>query len=181
MDREKLKDKRRELQKSLKLKQQRGRVASQIAHLEKLGHSFTVYYKSENLNWIDSNVRVRKRDGYNGIYGDFQLDVNDSNAVSSLKIKEEEIDSYKFTEPFLSIIPTNNSLIVCYQGGDPELEISQKAFLSKPTIFFSSPETWVITTDKKYVIEYMWGQGVIRFIELQKSNPILVKKIIIEY
>lgn len=183
MDKEKieeLKYKRLKLQEEVRLKNLIERVASQIAYLEKLGESYFVFYEFENLNWINSNVRIRNRDGYNGIHGDFQIDIEDSNAKSSINISEEEINSEKFNEQFLSFISTESNIMVCYQGGDPELEISAKAFLDKPTEFFARPETWLLTTDKKRIIEYIWEQGVIRFILLEESTPILVKLIIIE-
>lgn len=182
MDKEKieeLKSKRLKLQEEVQLKDLRKRVASQISHLEKLGESYFVYYEFENLNWIDSNVRVRNRDGYRGIHGDFQIDVDDSNVISSCNISEEEINSEKFKEQFSSLISNASTLIVCHQGGDPELEVSVTAFLDNPNEFFSRPETWILTSDKKWIIEYIWDQGVIRFIQLQESTPILVKKIII--
>jgi len=98
-----------------------------------------------------------------------------------LKLKEDKINSEEFKELFLSIIPTKNSLVVCYQGGDPELEISVKAFLDKPTAFFSRPETWILTTDKKWIIEYIWEQKTIRFINIEnRENPKLQLKVIIE-
>ncbi len=183
MDKEKieeLKSKRLKLQEEVRLKDLRKRVASQISHLDKLGESYFVFYEFENLNWIDSNVLVRNRDGYSGIHGDFQIDVDDSNAISSFNIGEEEINSEKFKEQFSSLISAGSTLIVCYQGGDPELEFSVKAFLDNPSVFFSRPETWILTTDKKWIIEYIWEQGVIRFIQLHESTPTLVKKIIIE-
>jgi len=183
MDKEKieeLKSKRLKLQEEVRLKNLRRRVASQISFLEKLGELYSVHYEYRNLNWIESNLRTRIRDGYNGIHGDFQMDVDDSKALSSHIFSEKEIDSKKFMEHFLSQISPNSKLIVCYQGGDPELEISVKAFLNKPTVFFSNPESWILTTDKKWIIEYIWEQGVIRFIQLQDSTPVLVKKIIIE-
>ena len=139
-----------------------------------------MFYEFENLNWIDSNVRVRNRDGYSGIHGDFQIDVEDSSTLSSMSLKEEEINSKKFKEQFSSLISNESKLIVCYQGGDPELEFSDKAFLDNPTQFFSRPETWILTTDKKWIIEYIWEQGVIRFIKLHASIPTLVKNCIIE-
>lgn len=178
---EELKARRKRVKKEVRFKKLRDRVKSQITHLERLGEPFIVYYNFENLNYIDSNIRVRNKDGYRGIHGDFQIDVDDSKALSDVKIKEDEIDSDKFSKLFSSVIPENSSLIVCYQGGDPELEISNKAFLSKPTIFFAQPETWVITTDKNWIIEYLWDQGVIRFIDVQNSSPTLIKKIVIEY
>jgi hypothetical protein len=178
--REELKDKRRLLQKELQLRELNERVAPQLAYLEKLGESYRLYYDFENLNWIDSNVRVRNRNGYTGIHGDFQLDVDDSTVASTIDMSIKDLDSDLFQEQFSSLIPDTNSLIVCYQCGDPELEVSTKAFLAYPTLFFSRPETWIITTDKSWVIEYIWEQEVIRFIQLKKSIPTLIKKIIIE-
>jgi hypothetical protein len=183
MDKEKieeLKAKRLKLQKEVRLKNLRKRVASQISHLNKLDESYFLYYEFENLNWIDLNIRVRNRDGYTGIHGDFQIDVDDSNAVNLFNISEVEINSKKFKELFSSIISTESTLIVCYQGGDPELEFSANAFLNNPTQFFSKPETWILTTDKKWIIEYIWDQRVIRFIQIKASTPTLVQKIIIE-
>lgn len=176
---EELKERRQQLQEEVRRKTLRERVASQLAHLEKLGHSYTVYYEFENLNWIASNVRVRNRDGYSGIHGDFQIDVDDSTALSNSNMSEEDMNSDTFREQFSSLIPGHNSLIVCYQGGDPELEITAEAFLSHPTEFFSRPETWIITADKRWIIEYIWEQEVIRFIQLKDSIPTLVKKLII--
>ncbi len=178
--REELKYRRRQLQEELRLRKLNERVAPQLAHLEESGESYRLYYEFENLDWIDSNVYVRKRDGYTGVYSDFQVDVDDSTAISTLKMSIKDLDSDIFREQFSSLIPHTNCLIVCYQGGDPELEISVKAFLSHPTLFFSRPETWIITTDKSWMIEYIWEQGFIRFIQLRQSTPTLVKKIIIE-
>lgn len=178
--REELKDRRRQLQEELRLRELNERVAPQLAHLEESGESYRLYYEFENLDWMASNVQVRKRDGYTGVYIDFQVDVDDSTAVSSLKMSIRDLDSDIFREKFSSLIPDTNSLIVCYEGGAPEQEISVKAFLSRPTLFFSRPETWIITTDKSWIIEYIWEQGVIRFIQLQQSTPTLVKKMIIK-
>lgn len=183
MDKQKidqLRERRLKLQEEIRLKDLRERVASQITHLEKISQSYTVHYDFENLNWINSNIRVRKRDGYHGIWGDFQIDVDDSTAVSMIKIKEEEINADVFKKQFQSLIPDESALIVCYQGGDPELEISVRAFLEKPSVFLDRPEAWLMTTDKKWIIEYILDQGIIRFIHLQESVPMLVKKIIIE-
>jgi len=178
--REELKDSSQKLKEEVRLKNLRERVKSEIAHLEGLDESYYIYYDFENLNWIDSHVEVRKRDGYNGIHGDFQIDVDDSTAMSSLTMREDEINSDKFLVQFLSLISEDNSVIVCHEGGDPELKISVNAFLSDPIKFLSSPETWIITSDKSWIIEYIWEQGVIRFIQLKDSTPTLVKKIIIE-
>jgi hypothetical protein len=78
-----------------------------------------------------------------------------------------------------STIAEDFSLIVCYQGGDPELEISVKAFLTTPGIFLNRMEVWLLTADKKWIIEYIADQAAIRFIQLQGAVPRLVNKIII--
>jgi hypothetical protein len=184
MDKEKiqeLKERKQLLKEELRLKKLRERVAPQLAHLEKFGRHFNIYYDYENLNWINSNVQVRNRDGYSGIHDDFQIDVNDSKVEDNNIMREVDINSDKFVEQFLSLIPENTSLIICHQGGDPELEISVEAFLSHPMLYFSNPETWILTTDRSWIVEYIWDQGLIRFIQLQKSKPTLVKKIKIEY
>ena len=132
---EELKSKRLKLQEEVRLKELRDRVKSQISHLEKLGETYFVFYVFENLNWIELNVQVRTRDGYNGIHGDFQIDVEDSEAISSINLSENEINSEKFKEQFLSLISSDCKLIVCHQGGDPELGFSAKAFLDNPSVF----------------------------------------------
>ena len=80
----------------------------------------------------------------------------------------------------MELIPDNTNLIICYDGGDPELEIPVKAFLSNPEKFISHPDTWMITTEKKWIIEYILDQEAIRFIQLQQSTPTLAKKIIVK-
>lgn len=176
-----LKEKRLKLQEEIRLKDLRERVAFELSHLEKIGQPYTVHYNFEHLNWIDSNVHVRKKDGYNGIWGDFQIDVDDSTASSVIKLREGDIDSELFKKQVQSLLSEDNTLIVCLLGGDPELEISVKAFLNTPSVFLNRMEVWLITIDKEWIIEYIADQGaIIRFIQLQGSVPTLVKKIVIE-
>lgn len=183
MDKEKieqLKERRLLLQEEVRLKTLQKRVASKLNYLDKQGYQYKVYYNHEHLFWIRLNVQVRKRDGYNGIYDDFQIDVNDTTQKDVIFYFEKDLLSDKFKEQFLSIIPNISLLIVCYEGGDPEIEISTEAFLSDPLLFFTSPETWIISKDEKWIIECIWNQGAIRFIQLDNKTPTLVKKIIIQ-
>jgi hypothetical protein len=175
-----LKEKRLKLQEEIRLKNLRERVAFEIAHLEKTGESYAVHYDFEHLNWIDSNVSVRKKDGYNGIWEDFQIDVDDSTASSLIKLREGDINGELFKKHVQSLLSEDNTLIVCYQGGDPEIEISVRAFLNQPSVFLNRMEAWLLTTDKKWIIEYIADQDAIRFIQLKGSVPTLVKKILIE-
>lgn len=177
---EQLRERRLKLQEEIRLKDLRERVAFEIAHLENMGQSYSIHYDFEHLNWIGSNVSVRKKDGYNGIWEDFQIDVDDSTASSVIKLSEEEINGDLFKKLIQTLISEDGALIVCYQGGAPELEISVKAFLNKPGVFLNRMEVWLLTTDKKWIIEYIADQGAIRFIHLEGSVPTLVKKIVIE-
>lgn len=176
---EQLEKRRALLQKEVKFKELRERISSQIAFLEKSGYPYKVYYDHEYINWVDKNVEVRKKDGYHGMHGDFQIDVQDSEALETISISDNQLSTHKFSEAFLSIINQDTNVILCYLGGDPELEISVEAFLSDPKEFFSGFETWVITTNKNWIIEYIWEQRVIRFIKLNDSKPVLIKNIII--
>ncbi len=176
---EQLREKRLKLQEEIRLKDLRERVAFELAHLEKIGQSYRVHYDFEHLNWIVSNVPVRKKDGYHGIWGDFQIDVDDSKASSIIQLSEADITGEPFKKLVQSLIGEDCSLLVCYQGGDPELEISVQAFLTSPSIFLNRMEVWLLTTDKKWIIEHIADQAAIRFIQLQGAVPILVNKIII--
>ena len=178
---EALQAKRLKLQEASRLKSLRAEVATEIAHLEILNHTYSIFYKGENFNWIQSNIKLRKRDGYMGIHEYFQIDVNDPNALNVFSIAEVNIDSEKFGELFSSIISKASSFVICYQSTLVELEISAKAFFEKPSVFLSSPETWVLNTDKKWIIEYIWVQGVIRVIQLQESIPTLNTIIHVDY
>jgi hypothetical protein len=183
MDKEKieeLKKRRLQLQEDVRLKKLRNRISSKLTYLDEIDQPYIIHYESENLNWIYSTVETRKKDGYFGIHGDFQIDVNDSTAIETVEMREEEIKSGKFQEQFLKLIPDNINIIICCDGGDPELEISAKSFLSNPAKFLSHPDSWIITTDKKWIIEYILDQEAIRFIQLQQSIPTLVNKIIIK-
>lgn len=183
MDKEKieeLKKRRVLLQEEVRLKELRQRIALELNYLEERNYNYKVYYNYEHVDWIKANVQIRKRDGYHGIYDDFQIDVDDSTQDDTLYY-EKDLLSDEFKAQFLSYISNETSLIVCYQGGAPEIEISVEAFLSQPLKFFSRPENWIITKDETWIIESIWDQGVIRFIRLQKSLPILVEKFRIQY
>ena len=182
MDKEKtedLKKRRQQLQEEVRLKGLRNRITFQLAYLDEIDQPYIIHYEHENLHWIYSNVRTRRKDGYFGIHGDFQIDVDDSTAMETVEMREEELNSGKFQQQFLALIPDTTNIVICYDGGDPELEISAKAFLSNPTKFISHPDTWIITADKHWIIEYIMDQEAIRFIQLEQSIPTLIKKIII--
>lgn len=173
-----LKKRRQQLQEEVRLKELRNRIAFQLAYLDEIDQPYTIQYENENLHWIYSSVRTRKKDGYFGIHGDFQIDVDDSTAIETIEMRKKELNSGKFQQQFLALIPDTTNIVICYDGGDPELEITAKAFLSNPTKFISYPDTWIITNDKKWIIEHILDQETIRFIQLQLSKPSLVKKIL---
>lgn len=178
--REYLKQKKSILLEKARLNKIKSRISNQLNYLDEQGYPYSIHYEHEYLFWIECSSYVRKKDGYRGIHGDFQIDVDDASQNCSNIYHENDFQSPQFAAEFTSILPEDISVIVCYLGGDPEFELSLKAFLSNPLIFFARIETWIITVDKNWIIEYFWDQQVIRIINLTKSKPILVKKLIIQ-
>ena len=176
MDRNKieyLKEKRLLLKKENRLKGLRKRIAPELNYLQEHGFAFKVFYDAKNINWINDNIKVRPKDGYSGSHGDFQINVDDLSVVNTKIASEHDFLVVGPIAEFFNRIANNTPLIICALGGDPELEISKEAFLSNPSIFFSSPETWVLSADKTSIIENIWEQGVVRFIDITQSAPIL--------
>ena len=168
-----LKEKRLLLQNELRLKKIRDKIATELNYLQKHNFHCNLFYDFTYINWINENVNVRNKEGYHGSHGDFQIDVNDRDAIYKESGTADDFLKIKPIAEFFNKISNDTMLIICSLFGNPEFEISKNAFLSKPSIFLSTPENWVLTADKKYVIESMWDQGVIRFIDLTQEKPIL--------
>ena len=171
---ENLREKRKLLQEEIRLKKIRDRIAPQLKYLHEHDSIYNVHYDSEHVNWINDKIKVRTKDGYSGIHGDFQIDVNDNSCLSATITTEDQILTVKPIAKFFNNIPNDTTLIICSIGGDPELEISKEIFLSKPSIFFFNPENWIISADRKFLIESIWEQGVIRFIDISQPLPVLL-------
>jgi hypothetical protein len=175
-----LKKKRILLQKDIRLKKLRDRISLELNYLEEQNLTFNVIYDSEYINWINDNVKVRNKDGYHGVHGDFQIDVDDLAADVNTKIASvNNLLTVKPIVGFFNKISNDTTLIICKLGGNPELEISKEAFLSNPSIFLSNMETWVLSTDKTFIIESISEQEVVRFIDITQSEPILRVKVMI--
>ena len=184
MDRNKieyLKEKQLLLQKEIRLKELRKRIAPELNYLEEHSFDFKVFYDFKYINWINDNIKVRPKDGYRGSHGDFQIDVDDLDVVDTVITSEDDFLTVGPIAEFFNRISNDTTLIICALGGGPELEISKKAFLSNPSIFFSSPETWVLSADKTSIIENIREQGVVRFIDITQSERILRVKSMINY
>jgi hypothetical protein len=177
---ENLREKRKLLQEEIRLKKIRDRITPQLKYLHEHDSIYKVHYESKHVNWINENLKVRTKDGYRGIHGDFQIDVNDNSCLSATITTEDELLTLKPVAKFLDDIPNDTTFIICSLGGDPELEISKETFISKPSIFFFNPENWIISTDRKFLIESIWEQSVIRFIDISQSMPILKVNVEIE-
>ena len=177
---EQLKKRRIALQKELDRKQMRAAISSRIAFLERSGYAYSLYYESENLNWIVNNLSIRKKDGYKGLHDDFQVDVHDADAPEAVSINDVRFLADALPADFLSGRQDETYLAVCYLGGDPELEIPATAFFSDPEVFFSGFETWMITAEKDWMMEYIREQNVIRCIKLDGTRPVLAKNIIVQ-
>lgn len=177
---ERLKKRRLALQNELEQKELRQRVSSQIAFLENSGYAYSLYYESENLNWMVNNLSIRKKDGYHGLHDDIQIDINDAEAQETIFLSDVGLLADAMPVEFLSNLIEDKRLMICYLGGDPELEISAAAFISNPEVFFSGFETWIITSEKDWIIEYIREQNVIRFIKLSDAKPVLLMNIVIK-
>lgn len=178
--REHLKEKRTLLKKEIHFKEMRNRIAPVLHYLEEQHFPFTIHYDFKYVNWIHQQVKVRSKDGYRGSHGDFQVDVNDATVITTKITSEDDFVTVKPMIAFFNEISNDTTLILCSLTGDPELEISKEAFLSKPSMFFSNPETWVLSRDRKYIIERIWSQDIIRCIDITQSEPILKVKSIID-
>ena len=176
---EQLKERRLLLQAELRLKALRDRITSKLNYLDAQGYDYTIYYDNEHLDWIYENVPFRKRDGYLGQH-DYQIDVDDaSETCRSIYCNSEQSLINTLREYFLAIKAEDSRLIVCTNGGDPEIEISVEALLSQPLLFFSGTEIWIVLKDRSWIIEYIGEQEVIRFVQLQFNAPVLVKRILL--
>lgn len=179
---EHLKKKQRELQEKIKLKELCKPISESISFLESNNFEYKILYKGSNLNWINESLKIRKKDGYNGIHGDFQIDVNDSfkKNITHL-LSENDFLNCEEIIAFIKQVPHDTNLIICSLTSSAEIEISRDTFLTQPSSFFPTPETWVIDNKKSILIENIWTQGIIRFINIENhENPILKLKATIE-
>lgn len=175
---ERLKKQRMLLQKEVRLKELRKRISIQLEYLDDQKYDYQIYYENEHLDWISSHMPLRKRDAYNGLH-DYQIDDGSpSPNCPSIHCDSDDLFVDKIREQFLLLLKKDNLLSICYDGGDPEIEIRVEALVSQPLTFFSNPETWVLTKDKSWIIEYIWNQKEIRFFQIQNRKPVLIKKII---
>jgi len=71
----------------------------------------------------------------------------------------------------------NSKIIVCYEGGDPEIEINYEIFFNNPKLFLSRPENWVISKEHNWIIEYIYDQKEIRLF-VKNKNEYRLEKII---
>jgi hypothetical protein len=182
MDKEKieqLKKKRLLLKEENRLKTLCNRISTQMDYLDVQSFNYRIHYENENLDWISTNIPMRKLDGYTGLY-DYQIDVDDSENCHQIYFNSNDSLIDKIREQFLKILSKDCRLIVCYDGGYPEIEISVEALLSEPLKFFTRPQTWMLLQDKSWIIEYIGDQDTFRFIQLQEMKPVLVKKITYE-
>ncbi len=174
-----LKEKRILLKKEIRLKELRDKISSELNYLKEQNFTFNIFYNFEYVNWINNNINVRNKDGYRGSHGDFQINVNDREVISTPIETHNDLLTIKSVTAFFKDISNNTTFIVCSLSGNPELEISKEAFLSNPSLFFSSPETWILSADKKYIIENIWSQNAIRFINITQPDPILKIKLLV--
>lgn len=177
---QKLTEKRHILQQELQLKKIRSRISTQLDYLNEHNFRHAIYYENENLDWITKNLPFKTKDNYTGSH-DYQLDIKTNPNTHKIVCNKSEASFQDvLSDQITSILPKDSPLILCCNGGDPELEISIKAFLSKPFLFLSKPEVWVLSKNRNWIFEYIWEQKILRIVDIQKLTPILKVEISID-
>lgn len=169
------------LQEKVRLKLLSDQISHQINYLEREGFTYVVFAQFEWLDWLYAHVPIRKKDGYFGMHEDYQIDVDDATAQVTVELNRNELVSPVFSESVLAVIPSESDLVISYLGGAPEYQISVAAFLSNPLLFLSRFENWAITTDRKFIIEHIAEQQVLRLISVEELKLVLVVKIVLKY
>lgn len=141
------------------------RLRYQIEYLERNDFSYSINYNDEYLYWMQRNYPIRKKDGYYGIH-DFQIDIQDEDEnCTSIYFEKHDDIQFVFERELLKLSNTEQEIVKCVNGGDPELVISIKALLSDVDVFLNSAEVWFILKDKSLVIEYISDRKSIRFVK----------------
>lgn len=172
---EKLKQRLQLVKQKLAHKESLDSIYNELCYLEEKNYTYSVYVDNPYLNWLYNTVKTRKRDGYQGMYEDFQIDVNASETEISAHEKSIEAVFENHWDKVSSLIGTNSEVVLCQLGGAPDLLMPLAAFLSAPALFFNNLEHWAISSDKKWVIEFIHEQKALRFIKLQNSVPSLTQ------
>lgn len=174
---DKLKEKRIQLQEEIRLKTLRNRISTQLNYLDEQNFEYQIYYEGEHLHWINKNIPFKSsKEGLSNFQIETDTTDEDANCVNCTS-EEDLVNELKAI--FLSLFDANDKLIICYYGGDPEIEISVATFLKKPLLFFANPETWLLLNNKSYILEYFWDEAVIRLINIEKLKPVTSKKMVL--
>ncbi|MFD1294970.1 hypothetical protein ACFQ5N_14090 [Lutibacter holmesii] len=145
--------KRQSLQQEIVLNKLRDKISFQIAYLKKNNFNFTLYYKNEYLTWLQNSLPFIKRENCSGQL-DYQINPNTFKPNNyTFSSSKEMIDIIR--EQLPKVISINSLVIICYDGGNPEIEISLQTLLANPTTFINGAETWLIAKNKSVVLEYI--------------------------
>ena len=132
-----LREKRLQLQEEIRLKSLRDRIANQLDYLDKQNFHYTIYYEAEHLHWINKNIPFKSnKEGLSNFQIETDTTDEDTNCVNCTS-EEDLVNELKAI--FLSLFDANDKLIICYYGGDPEIEISVATFLKKAFVVFCKP------------------------------------------
>jgi hypothetical protein len=175
--RKELEKKRKLLQQEYKLKELSRSLNSQIHYLNENGFSYKISPPFEKLDWISENLPTRRRDGYTGIYDDFQLNLDDSKV---LHVDIEEFNAEIMKAECYELMPSDTVFTCCFQGGTPEIEFPLNAFLLHPKLFLSFLELWMISVDNTWIFEYIHEQGILRIAKIHNFGLIHVKNFIVK-
>jgi len=159
-----LQEKLKSVQEEVRKKELRNRIKYQIDYLENNDRSYNINYDNAYLNWMQRHFSMRKRDGYHGIH-DFQIDVHDEDEnCKAVYFENHNQIQVVLEKELLNHYSLEDEIVICKNGGDPELIISIGTFLTDVDFFLGYFEIWFILKDKSLVIEYISDRESIRFI-----------------
>ncbi len=157
-------EKKLQLKEEVRKKELKKRIKYHIDFLESNGFTYKINYNHEYLDWMQTAFPMRKKDGYFGLH-DYQIDVNDiADNCKTIHFKEETELKSILEKELLKYYSINDEIVICVNGGDPELIISIETFLTDQLQFLNNPEVWLILRDKSMVIEYIFDRKSICFI-----------------
>ena len=165
--RNKLLEKRKSLKEMVRKKELKARIPYQIKYLEDNNLAYSLNYNHEFLLWMQAHFSIRKKDDYYGQH-DYQIDIDKLNKnCKTVKYNDSSELQGIFESILLKNYPAHKEIVICKNGGDPELIVSIESLLSNFYLFSSAFEVWFILKDKSLGIEYISG---VENLKIFKSN-----------
>lgn len=158
--------KRLKFQQEINLNKLRDKISFQIDYLKKNNYDFNLYYDNEYLIWLQNNLSFIKRENCSGQL-DYQINTNIFKPNDYLFSSDKEMINI-IRKQLPKVISINSLIIICYDGGYPEIEISLQTLLTSPKTFINGGETWLVAKNKSVVLEYICFRDTLSIFSLKK-------------